>query len=385
MIDPAFRRTILAGAGASPTVCDELLAYNENVFDHSRLTFAVEPEPFVEKWRRYAAVAERTGAYTCLQQKLVQLRFPIREGISQSNAYQRATRRGEVSTSREGLVLEAPDRLQLRIHDTPAGPIPLLITGHRPDFVALVRALTRRNEPAPVPASMGACMVAGYNNWDRVRDYYEAWAARTPAPTRAAWTAEFRRLIPQKHLYQDRFILLSDGPYSAVQAADLGLPEATWRHHALLIRREHECAHYFTRRLLGSMRSNILDELIADFMGITAAAGVFRADWFLRFMGLEAYPDYRSGGRLQNYCTELSETAFQVVQALVVRAAANLEAFSVRYDLRLHSRRAKALALTALTALTLESLAADAAGALLDRAWNDACAHFDRTVLLAAH
>ena len=30
------------------------------------------------------------------------------------------------------------------------------------------------------------------------------------------------------------------------------------------------------------MRNNILDELVADYMGITAAAGRYRADWFLR-------------------------------------------------------------------------------------------------------
>lgn len=45
----------------------------------------------------------------------------------------------------------------------------------------------------------------------------------------------------------------------------------------------------------------MLDELIADYAGIVAAWGRYRADWFLRFVGLEDYPRYREGGRLQNY------------------------------------------------------------------------------------
>ena len=46
------------------------------------------------------------------------------------------------------------------------------------------------------------------------------------------------------------------------------------------------------------MRNNLHDELIADYAGITAAIGHYRAAWFLRFLGLEDYPTYRPGGRL---------------------------------------------------------------------------------------
>ena len=39
----------------------------------------------------------------------------------------------------------------------------------------LIQALTARNEPVSIPASMGAMMVAGFNNWDRVRQLKELW------------------------------------------------------------------------------------------------------------------------------------------------------------------------------------------------------------------
>src|SRR5262249_24175708 len=159
------------------------------------------------------------------------------------------------------LVLEAPAELILTVEPTIAGRIPIIVTGPREDFVALVRALTERNEPAPVPTSMGACIVSGLNNWDRVARYRaqcEATGGIAGAGARGeAWTAEFRAFASQKSRYQDRGIILSRGPYSAVSAAQAGLPEADWLDRSLIIRREHECTHYFTYRVFGAMRNNL--------------------------------------------------------------------------------------------------------------------------------
>jgi hypothetical protein len=110
-----------------------------------------------------------------------------------------------------------------------------------------------------------------------------------------------------------------------VSASEIGLTEQEWRRTSTTIRLEHECTHYFTLRVFGSMRNNLLDELVADYAGITAV-GPYRADWFLRFMGLEAFPAYREGGRLQNYRGDppLSDGAFRALQRLVKDAAENL-------------------------------------------------------------
>ena len=170
-------------------------------------------------------------------------------------------------------------------------------------------------------------MVSGFNDWERIRQYRRRWEDESGSTSEAAWKEEFRRLVPRKALYQDRFLILSDGPYSGVAASEMGFAEDEWRRLSTTIRLEHECTHYFTLRVFGSMRNNILDELIADFMGITAAAGRYRSDWLLRFMGLESFPTYREGGRLQNYRGHppLSDGAFRVLQALVKDASENLE------------------------------------------------------------
>ena len=106
------------------------------------------------------------------------------------------------------------------------------------------------------------------------------------------------------------------------------MTEKSWLDRSTAIRLEHECAHYFTLRYFGCMSNNIHDELLADYMGICKVAGVFQADWFLRFMGLEHYPNYHTG-RLENYLGNppISKSAFQVLQAIVYAAAINVAQF----------------------------------------------------------
>lgn len=373
-----YRSDVLASFGATAPEIEELLLYNKNVFVHdSGQEPAILPlpdEPFVAAWEGYAAEAKEKGVYEVLKRRFIQFKFPIRKDISQSDYYQAATLRlgsAEDMPHATGLVLERPDRLELSLHQTPAGRIPILLTRHREDFVTLVRALTGKNEPVAVPKAMGAIMVAGYNNWDRIFTYRKQWEAVNPENcSEECWKEEFRRIIQQKELYQDRFMILSDGAYSAVPAWELGLAEEEWKSLSLVIRRDHECAHYFTRRLFSSMRSNMMDELMADYMGIVAAAGHYKAYWFLRFVGLENFPDYREGGRLENYrgSPPLTDGAFRILQALVKSASEKLEEFDRKNSANIRSRAGKALMLAALARLTLEELASKDADSFLLRA-----------------
>jgi hypothetical protein len=366
----ALQDSVLARLGAAPEEAAELRAYNENVFDLGALgpesRFPFPDEPFVAFWEEVAAESRERGAFAVLREHLPQLAFPIREGISRTEAYRDATLRGApVATLPEatGLELEHPEALEVVLHTSPAGRIPLLIVRRRPEFVALIQALTRRNEPEPVPDAQGAVMLAGYSNWSRIRELRRRWEAGEPAARQTAtWSEEFQRIQPQRELYQDRFILLSDGPYSAVPAGDLGLDEGEWRQLSLVIRRDHECAHYLTRRLFGSMRNNLLDELMADYAGLAGATGRFNAGWFLRFLGLEDFPRYRAGARLDLYRGKppLSDGAFCVLQRLIREAALSLERFDAKQSPD-RTPAATALTLAALASLRLEDLAAPGA------------------------
>ena len=369
-----LRIKVLSELGASGQEQEELLGYNQNFFRKETAnpptSFPLPSEPYVEVWKGYLEDSKGVDLFRVLQSRIVQLQFPIIEGISRSQDYLAATRRGVWPQERradEKLTLESPGELKLMIHQTPAGEIPVLIPGTRGDFVRLVQSLTERNEPVPVPDSMGACMITGFNNWDRIRAYRKRWEAGQKGHTDTAWNEEFRTLIPKKELYQDRFMILSDNPYSNVPAEKLGLGQSEWKRLSLLIRLEHESAHYFTKRVFQSMHNRFHDELIADFMGIRAASGSYRADWFLNFMGLEQPTGYCEGGRLQNYRGNppLSDGAFGVLCDLARSATANLERFDAKCGGKMNCFEGKAAAIMALVRFTTEELASKTAADML--------------------
>jgi hypothetical protein len=361
-MDERSRGDLWGALGASADERAELCAYARNAFDFSRVpeTWPVPDEPFVETWQSYVAAARSVGVLPCLRERLVQLRFPVRQGISDTESYRLATRRGLVpdADAAEKVELVSPAGLRLWVQPTPAGCIPVIVADARADFELLFQALTRRNEPRAVPASMGACIVSGYNNWDRIGQLKRRWEQAPPAERACAdWDSAFAEIVRQPSLYQDRFVLLSSGPYSGVAAAELGLAEEDWNRRSLTIRLEHECTHYFTRQVLGSMRNALADELVADYMGIVASEGRYRADWFLRFVGLEG-SGYRPGGRLENYRGNppLSDGAFAVLQAAVRRAAENLERLDQRRRGGRWSDADKARTIIALSRPGLEGL-----------------------------
>lgn len=374
----ASRRAVWRALGAAPGEIDELLAYAAPRFDAARLEalppLPLDDEPHVAIWREYVAEAARDGAEACLRRHLVQLRFPIDAETGDRDDYRAATRRGEWPAETDGgAPLQRGDAIVLFVHPTPVGGLPVIVAPARADFVTLMRALTCRNAPAPIPASLGACMVAGYNNWDRVHRARQAWEQDQHAgdAVHASWPEAFRALRAEPSRYQDRFILLSDGPYSAVAHGEMGLDAEEWLACSRTIRLEHECAHYFTKCVFGTMRNTLHDELIADYVGIRAAAGAYRAGWFLRFMGLERHPAYRAGGRLDYYLGDppLSTGAVRALRALVVAAAEQVERFD-RTHVEPGGRGAwPAVAAATLACTALEELAApDGHARLAERA-----------------
>jgi hypothetical protein len=367
-----MRREVLAGLGAKETEIAELLGYGRSHFADAKVPpLPLGDEPFVPVWREYAAEAAQGGVFQVLREKLVQLRFPIRQGISSEEEYRSATRKGILpEPGPPGWVPVDPAGLHVFLHETPAGAIPVLTARARQDFVALVRALTMRNEPGPVPDAMGGTMISGLNNWDRIARHRRSWENDNPlAAATGGWSAEFSRLISRKELYQDRLILLSEGGYSNVSATTVGLPEAEWLRISRLIRLEHECTHYLTRRVFGSMQNAMHDEFLADYAGIVAGFGQYRADVFLLFMGMEDFPAYRHGGRLENYQGNPPPSAavFTILQRLLHKAASNVARWESRGRGAGPGRFPDHLKIIiALAALHLEELAAEEGDRLLE-------------------
>lgn len=326
----AARRERLGRAGAEGAVLEELLAYAEPLLDPEEVSRldgrSFPPEAHLMAWRVYELEASVYGAVRALARRFPQLLYPIRDGISAAEGYRNATRKG-VWPARDkaatGLPLRRPSDVSLVVHESLAGPVPILIVPDRGDFEDLVRAFAARNEPIAVPASMGACLVNGLNNWDRLHAYRRDWQQNHPDES---WDDEFPRVVKRKSLYEDRFIILSTGPYSGVSAAEAGFSDAEWRKRSLEIRRHHEATHYATWRVAGRMRNNLLDEILADYAGLVRTFGRYREDLALLFFGLERWPVYRAGGRLENYRGKppVSDEALEVVKVLVHEAVRNL-------------------------------------------------------------
>ncbi|MFZ7101730.1 MAG: DUF7005 family protein [Peptococcaceae bacterium] len=343
----------------------QLPVLQENYFAHGKVLPWEEIPPadeaFVQAWEGYLQDCTKTGVLAGLRKRLVQLNFPVQQGMASDPEYRLAARRGLVTAARKrakGTELNDPANLKTYLYQTFAGRIPVLETGNRKDFETLVRAFAHSNEPVEIPASMGACMIKGYNNWDRVAQYKR----------KLAENFDFTRLKAQKELYQDSFLILTDSEYSGVPAEMLGLSPAEWRKLSKIIRIEHEATHYCTLRILGSARNHLLDEFIADYLGIVSAAGRYRARWFLCFMGLESYPDYRKGGRLANYIKnlDLSPQQFNFLKTVVKTAAENGEKIFNKYHQAGYSEQDKYLMFLKLTKMNLLQLASDTAEEYFD-------------------
>ncbi len=297
---------------------DELMVYTQNKFIDSKQKPVSNTTEFIKTWEAYDQESQKIGCFNTLKKYLVQLQFPVKKGISKTEDYNNVTLRGKQKQSNEALELCNPDAIALELYDCEiTDKIPVIIAPDDKDFNTIICALSNKNEPKQLPDAMGALCINGINNWDRIHKIRRKWLKRNPFGN---WNSTFKKHIqPKPYLFKDRLIVLSTKGYSGISSQDLGMSKKEWQSSSLSIRRAHECAHLFTLQHYGCMANNMHDEIIADYAGITKVLGTFNKDWFLRFMGLEGYPNYRRGGRLENYQAPipLSKDAFNGLQLLV--------------------------------------------------------------------
>lgn len=367
------RQNLLKTFTKNKTVLEELTNYTKNQFTLNEIDFtalsAIPNDPQIPVWENYLTISQEIGVYQMLKKYLIPFQFPIQKGISQSAAYKAASLRGQSTKLMKeaiGLELHRPEILELNLYQSVAGKIPVLIVPNQNDFQTVIQALAFKNEPKPIPQSMGASIIKGLNNWERINRLKENWQSQSQTNS---WQTYFKQsILPNKSLFQDKLIVLSRKPYSGVSATVLGLTEEKWLEYSLNIRLEHECAHYFTLRYLGGMYTNMHDELIADYMGITKTRGYFDSNWFLSFIGLSG-ESYRKGGRLENYLgtPRLSDIAVEVLQLIMISASEHVADFN-RSIGSFNSIEDRVAQLVTLSSLRLDEIAApDGNKKLLER------------------
>lgn len=225
-----------------------------------------------------------------------QLAFPIEAGISATSAYREAVLGGTQPPEPEDFC--DPEGITFELAETPVGSVEILKLRAREDFVRAYRALAWKCEPREILTSVGAAMIRGLANWEKIRRHREDYLAADGED----WSMEFRRFTADKANYTDALILLSSGSYSAVPAEELGLPEGEWRELSMTIRQYHEITHFICRSLFPTDIEIIRDEVIADLFGLVAAFGRYEPALARRFLGIDG-ADFRTEGRLAHYGT----------------------------------------------------------------------------------
>ena len=326
------KRLFLDGFVDCKLAVNELLDYCDHKFkkDYTKENFNEDKSMF---WESCLEESKVIGAFNTLKKYFVQLQFPIVKGISKTDDYRNATLKGKPKQTQKTLELKKPNQITFEIYNSLlSGKIPVLIVPDYSDFNQILCAFSNKNEPKDFPVSMGACFINGINNWHKIEGLKKSYLNDNFSGN---WAKHFKEnVLPNPHLFKDKIIILSSKPYSAVNNKDFNLSEALWTDTSIRIRREHECAHMFTLQYYGHMANNIHDEIVADYAGIVKVLGTFNKNWLLKFMGLEEYPNYRWGGRLQNYqdpC-ELSDKAFKGLQVLVKRAVNNISEFDLMLE-----------------------------------------------------
>ncbi len=326
--------------------------------DDSSLALHVSSLPLPDEahllhWQTYADEGA-SGGWQVLRRVMPQLAFPVRAGMSSDPTYIRATRQGRAGSDGSGIQMRSPETLQIHIHESSLGRLPVVLVPERADFVSLVQAIVHRNEPVRVPDDVGALLVSGYVNWDRVAHLRVNWAAAAHDTSDAAWAEELRHYIqPHPALYHDRFVIATEMPYSGLSAERAGQHPDQWRADSRTIRLHHEHMHATVQRLSGRARSHLHDELLADYYALGEMYGQFQSELWLACLGLDAPGE---GHRWEYYAgrQQLSPLARPVVAELLRRAARTLETLEQQHpEIGAH----RALAALRLLSVPLELIA----------------------------
>lgn len=289
MLEKNKYHLILKDLGATKDTCNEILEYCKNKFN-------------VEDYKPQKIEDE----------PFVEIWQSIIDEINSDNITEIMNKR--IPHGEQDINLQSPKKVTIEIYNSIAGRIPVIYAKDEKDFYEIVKKLIYKGRPVPNIEKTGASFAYGKTN---------------------------------------KFIILSNKPYSNIPAQKLGLEEDQWRNYSIIIRREHECTHYFTKRFLGSSQNNLHDELVADFTGIMCASGEFKAKWFLAGMGLDMYPDPQEIGRFPVYTSSLSNEAAEIMKKIIIKVANNVEKWSKKESVKQMSRNERVLFLCSESILDL--------------------------------
>lgn len=226
---------------------------------------------------------------------------PGEEGAEQ---YRKIVQKGEDAEVKDLSHFHMNENDRLELVPTPVGEVMVVTLCERADFELFIQIMTNKCMPCEVPPTQGASTLDGLANWTKIHEHKKSWMAerRAAGELFPDWAEEFRRFTSNKQNYLDVLIVLSAGPYSHVPAAAFHMDEREWLDRSYVIRKYHECTHFFCRRKYPEQINAVWDEVVADAIGIIAAFGRFDPEMEEIFFGI--HDQEYTGGRLENYVDE---------------------------------------------------------------------------------
>ncbi len=255
-------------------------------------------------WQQWLQETPVESHFQSLRIFLPQLFIQPHTGASKSEAYKHLVLRGETDielNDDEILQLNDLQAFSIRLADHICGPVPVIEIGDQNDFLNVVRCLAYCCEPKQIQPSVHAQAVAGLIHWGLIRTINQHERAQ--------------------------LIILHSSPYSSLPAKAIpGKPTTSqWLEISQHWRLEHELTHLTTQRLVGEMRLNLFDELIADSLGMLKALHLFSADLFRQGLGLNLDATTTKNGRVHTYLGGLDHKNSQIVCKYVLQRAIELE------------------------------------------------------------
>lgn len=261
-------------------------------------------KPAIAWWQQWLIESSADEQFEALRSVLPQLFIQPHHGASKTELYKYLVLRGESGIQKDRaatLQLKDPEGFSIKVVDHPCSPVPVIEISEHSDFLNVLRCLAYRCELVQIQPSVHSQAVSGLIHWGLISTLNQQERAE--------------------------LIILHRSPYSSLPAAAIpGNPTTSqWLEISHKWRLEHELTHLATKCLVGEMRLNLFDELVADALGMLNSMQLYSAELFRRGLGLNVDATTTPNGRVHTYLTGLDLHDRHIACEYVLQRAYELE------------------------------------------------------------
>ena len=256
----------------------------------------------VEWWDHWLKNTSEQSRWNDLRLNLPQLMISPTKEARLGSQYKRLVLQGVDADSKDiDGGLREPDGFSIFLKEHWCGSIPVVKVKSHTEFTHILQCLVYRCEPVRIQRSVHSQAVSGLIHWGLIKHF--------------------------DNTHRCSILVLHDSPYSSISFNLIpGMKnEAEWIHCSYIWRLEHELTHVACKSLVGEMRLNLYDELLADSIGMRASLGYFDATLFGLTMGINCNGIAQTNGRVHTYTKGLNDQERLDAQKLVMERAYELD------------------------------------------------------------